>query len=1052
MKNIITFFAKNGLWVNALIFIIFLTGIVSTLHIKRSFFPEKRSLELNVDTYLSYTSKASDVEVKLTNKVEAALRKIAGIESYKSNSTDIKSNVRVVLFSGEDVEAKRVEIENKIKNLNLPVSRMSVNKNIRLEPVIDLIFFGAISLEELREKATKIERDLYNSGLIKDVILRGMPKKEVLIEVKKINLLRHNLTIRDIASRINQLNADASSGVLTSYENTYSIKSWAKTEDIEKLKKLPIIFSKDGAVVRLKDIAKIKTQFKEVSSFYNNERSITLSIRKTDQEDIIAITDWIYAYAKKYNQKNTSSKIDLIKDQSLQVRGGIMILSENGLFGLFLVILVLGVFLNFRTSIWVAFGIPLSFFGMMIFLNLMGYTINQLSMFGMIVVVGILVDDGIVIGENIINHLEKGKKGLQAAIDGTMEVFPSVFSSVATTVVAFAALLFLEGNVGQLVIQLAFVVIVSLVFSLVEASLILPNHLKHVSLGKEARWKNKLNEIIDLLRGKYYASMLAWLIRYRWLSSIVALLCLGLFLKLLIDTKKIAFSRFPHIEANSIEVSVLLKKGIAKDKTQETLDHIIDNINELSDELLDDGKEVIISTNTFLGSSKVGNGTSAAMISVQLNPDRSKTNSEIIQQIRHKIGYLAEAEKYAIGIEQFFGRPLSIYLSGNNSSELQKFKKEVLDTLRTFEELEDINSDEGSVQNVLNITLKEKALFLGISQKVINDQISEQLNGRSVQALKDGIGEFPLLIRLEDNERDELTDITSMMIKNGNDYIPLSELATLEKDYSPSIIRHYNGQRQIRIEANQRNDEEPIAELMNNIESNILTTLNKKYPSVSLSKGGQQREDEKFNNSAITISIILVPVIVLMIALSLKSIAQALLILLMLAPSVVGSLIGHAIEDTIVVTMSYVGFISLVGIVVNDAIVFADRFNALLKEDLPFNEALIEAGKSRFRAILLTSITTIAGLYPLVLEESSHANFLRPMAISVAYGVLFGTIFILLFFPLFIAMTNDVRKYLYLLKNWINYLFLLLWEGKSAQRNKNIPTKEALEPAIRRKE
>ena len=1052
MRNIITFFAKNGLWVNSLIFIIFLTGIISTLQIKRSFFPEKETKELNIDSYPNFPGKASDVEQKITNKIEQALRKVAGVERFTSYSTEGKSNVRVVLSSSKGVESKRVEIENIVKNLRLPVSRQTVNLRVRLEPVIDLVLFGAIDLDQLRVKSNQVERDLYNSGVIKSVSVRGKPDKEVRIEVKKVDLLRHHLSIKDISNRINQLNSDAASGTLTSHENTYSLKTWSKTDDIEKIKKLPILFSADGSVVRLQDIASVKVYYEEVSSFYNNERSITLSIRKTQKEDIIAITDWVYRYARKYNKQHASSKIDVIKDQSLQVRGGIMVLSKNGLFGLFLVVVVLGVFLNFKTSVWVAFGIPLSFFGMMVFLNLMGYTINQLSMFGMIVVVGILVDDGIVIGENIVNHLEKGKKGLQAAIDGTVEVFPSVFSSVATTVVAFAALLFLEGNVGQLVIQLAFVVIISLVFSLVEASLILPNHLKHLTLKKEAAWKRTLNHIIDTLRGKYYASLLRAMLAYRWLISLSVLLFFSLFLVLLIQTKKIQFSSFPHIEAGSIEVSLLLKKGISKEKTQETLNHIITQINELSEELLDDGKKVIISTNTFLGSSKVGNGSSAAMVSVLLNPERTKTNSEIIQHIRHKIGFLAETEKYSIGIEQFFGKPLSIYLSGDNGDELQKFKQEVIDTLKTFEKLEDVNSDEGAIQNVLNIQLKEKALFLGVTQQTINEQIKEQLNGRTVQSIQDHSEEIPLRIFLEKKDRDELADIENMMIKVGNRHIPLSELATIQKDYSSNFIRHYNGQRQIKIEANQRNDEEPIADLIKDIESNILPSINAKYPSVSLSKGGQQKEDEKFIKSAQIASAILIPIIILMIALSLKSVAQAILILFMLLPSVIGSLIGHAIESTIVVTMSYVGFISLVGIVVNDAIVFADRFNALLKEGLSFSEALVEAGKSRFRAILLTSITTIAGLYPLVLEQSTHANFLKPMAISVAYGVLFGTIFILLFFPLLIAMTNDLRKYHYMIRARIGYLFLYLWEGNKAQRDRSIPTKEELEPANRRNE
>ena len=1052
MKNIITFFAKNGLWVNALIFIVFLVGIVSTVLIKRSFFPEQKPIEIQIDAYLEQASTAEEVELRLTNKIEHVLKKVAGIDNFKSTSSESKSSIRVKLSSDKYIKDKRQEIQSLLSKERLPANKITVAIHKKLEPVISVVLFGSISQDQIRSLSGKIENDFYDSGLIKSVSVYGKPYKELRIEVSRENLLKYNLTIKDISNRIKGVNSNVSSGTLYSDENVYHLKSWTKSEDIEEIKNIPINVNPKGSIVVLKDIAKVYSYFREVESFYNNEKSVTLSIRKTAEEDIIAITDWIYDYVEKFNTNHESAKLDVINDQSIQVRGGINILSKNGLTGLILVVVVLGIFLNFKTSVWVAFGIPLSFFGMMIFLNLMEYTINQISMFGMIVVVGILVDDGIVIGENICYHLEKGKRGLQAAIDGTLEMLPSVFSSVATTVVAFAALLFIEGNVGKLVAQLAFVVMVSLGFSLIEASLILPNHLKSLEIKDEANWKVWLHNQIEFFKNQVYGSFLSYLIKLRWVWAFTSLALIGGLFLLLKENKKIEFSRFPHLEANSIELSIQLKKGVSKEKTQNTLQHLSKEINVLSKELVVDKEKVILSNSTFLGKSEMGKGYNHAMISVQLNSKALMSNAAVIKQIRQRIGLIGEVEKYSIGTENFFGKPLSIYLTSNNSEELIAFKKELLETLAGFSELEDINTDESSGNNVLNIKLKEKAYLLGVSKFQIVEQIKDQMNGRIVQVLKDELGEIPLTVITNRESRNEWFDLESMMIKSRERMIPLSELATITKDKKPTVIRHFNGQRQIRIEANQRNAEEPISELMTKIEGEVLPKINKKYPSVYVSKGGQQREDEKFNSSALITAVILVPIIVLMIALSLKSVAQSLLILFMLIPSVLGSLIGHAFEHTVVVSMSYVGFISLVGIVVNDVIVFADRYNNLLKEGLPFLEAVVEAGKSRFRAILLTSITTIVGLYPLVLEKSIHANFLRPMAISVSYGVLFGTVFILILFPLLLAMTNDFRKLWYRILALFEYVFNWLWNGNKAIRNKYKPTSEEVEPAIRRGE
>jgi multidrug efflux pump subunit AcrB len=743
---------------------------------------------------------------------------------------------------------------------------------------------------------------------------------------------------------------------------------------------------------------------------------------------------FVNEYVEKFNKENKGIKANVIRDQAITLLERQDLLVTNGIQGMLLVLLFLSMFLNWRIAFWVAASFPISFFGMFIIAGLVGVTINVISLFGMIVVVGILVDDGIVVSENVFQHYERGKPPLRAAIDGTLEVWPAVFSSVTTTLVAFATFFFLEGRAGEFFSEMSVVVIATLSVSLIESLILLPAHLAHSKAlhGKENKNAlERLNDrIFNFMKNKLYVPVLGFVLKYRTFAVMIPIsmfiITIGAFKGGII---KATF--FPFIERDFIEVPLLMPSGTREYITEERLMHLEEaarNINNKIKAGREDKKDVILHVERELGP-----GTHEGKLNIILlsSEERQMASFNIINAIRDTAGPMSDVEKLTFGSSGPFGMPVSISLLGKNSEELEACKDELKIAMKKMPVLKDVvdNNQEGRKEVILK--LKDKAHMLGLKERDIMAQVRQGFFGTEVQRVQRGIDEIKIWVRYGEDDRKDLSNLEEMRIRtpDGASY-PLKELTTYTIERGIVNINHLDAEREIKVEADVNNPNFSAPAILSEIKEDILPPILAKYPGVTPLFEGQNREAIKTQRSATKAVPAVLACILIIIAFTFRSLAQTLIVFTMIPLGFIGVAWGHYIHGLPLSIFSYLGIFALIGIIVNDSLVLVTTMNQYLKEGMPFKEAVFNAGSSRFRAIFLTSATTIAGLSPLILEKSFQAQFLIPMAISIAYGIGFATLLTLLTLPIMLSIYSDVKIGAF----W-------LWNAKT-------PTAEELEPAI----
>jgi multidrug efflux pump subunit AcrB len=689
------------------------------------------------------------------------------------------------------------------------------------------------------------------------------------------------------------------------------------------------------------------------------------------------------------------------------------------------VIIMLSLLLNYRLSLWVAWGIPASFLGMFIVASMLGVTLNIISLFGMILIIGILVDDGIVIGENIYTHHEMGKSPRLAAIDGTMEVLPAVVTSLATTMIAFTPLLFIEGNL-EMMKEMAIVIIFALLFSLFEGIFVLPGHLVSHGALKPVKKKSLYGRIrgaaeraITWLRDRAYTPALKWTLNHKAIT-------LGIVISLFVITVglfaggKIPFTFFPNPPTNMFSIDLAMKPGTNKKITRDKLFWLEEVVWEVNEELMEEYPEDSIS---FISTTAVGlgnafdgieSGNNAGSVTVFLHEQISETgiNDRILQRrIAEKAGPMKDAYKFGVGASHRFGAPVSISLLGYDLEELEAAKEELKSELGKMSSLYNIvdNSQLGSQE--ISIHLKQEAYTLGLTQSSLMNQVRSGYFGALAQRMQEGKNEIWVYVRYPIENRENVGQLENMMITTPSGEFPLYQLATLENERSLNKINRYNGRREVRVDAYLKDMDEPVPPILASIEENILPGIMEDHPDIAYMHQGQQKDTDEEMASMMKYFGIAFLVMVLIIMVYFKSFTQGVIILMMIPFGILGAIWGHGIHGTSFSLMSIWGVVALSGTIINDAIVFMSKFNQNMKAGMKLAEATINAGQKRFRAILLTTITTTAGLMPLILESSADAGFIIPMAISLAYGILFGTLFILFILPHLILMFNALNRF-----------------------------------------
>ncbi|MCK5401008.1 MAG: efflux RND transporter permease subunit, partial [Flavobacteriaceae bacterium] len=758
---------------------------------------------------------------------------------------------------------------------------------------------------------------------------------------------------------------------------------------------------------------------------FNGKKSITITVSNTNSEDLISSAERVNEYIDKFNQQHDNVHLDVSSDSSISLTQRTDILGENAFIGFLLVLTLLAVFLNVRLAFWVAVGIPVSFFGMFIFAAQLGVTINVLSIFGMIIVIGILVDDGIVIGENIYQHYEKGKSPIRAAIDGTLEVLPPVVSALLTTMVAFSTFFFLDGRMGDFFSEVSTVVILTLSVSMIEALIILPAHIAHSkALQREGRKMNSFdiffkkvnlfaNKWLMKLRDIVYVPYLRFFLKNKFLGMAIPL-ALFIFSIGAIKGGLVGTSFFPRMASDRISVNLKMTQGTNEKITDSIITSIEEKVwevNKTFTEKQTGNKQVV--QNII---KRIGPGTANASLTVNLLPGefRDFASSEINIAIRKQVGKVNGIESLTFGSNTHFGgSPVAVSLLGNNLSELKLAKEELKLELSRNSVLKDISDNDPAGIKEIQIQLKDKANMLGLNLQSIMAQVRSGFFGFQAQRFQRGQDEIRVWVRYEKSNRSSIKDLDDMWIitPSGNK-VPFSEIATYKIIRGEIAINHLEGKREIQVLADLKSVDDSASDIMTDIEENIMPEISSKYPTVSALYEGQNREANKTKVSVFFVAPIILLLIYIIIAFTFRTYSQPLLLMIMIPFSLIGVVWGHYFHGFQINILSWLGIIALLGIMVNDGLVLIGKFNMYLKEGLKFDEALIQAGKSRFRAIFLTSLTTIAGLAPLMLEKSRSAQFLIPMAISISYGIAIATVLTLVMLPLLLSISNAIKVFI----------------------------------------
>lgn len=1045
MKKLIAYFIKYEVAVNIVIIAFIIFGLLGAFSLRSSFFPLSDSK--NVIISVAYPGASpQEIEEGVVLKIEDNLKGLQGIDRVTSTSRENSGSINVEIEKGRDIDFMLLEVKNavdRVPNYPTGMEPLIVAKQDVVRQTISFAISGdAVPLSVLKQVGRQVENDLRAISGISQIEVTGYSEEEIEIALDEDQLLAYNLSFTEVATKVASSNLLITGGTIKSNAEEYLIRANNRLYYADELASIVVKALPDGRRLLLSDIAKVSDRFSETpnATYFNENRAITVTVTSTNTEDLIGAAEAVKAYMADYNAKSSNVRLDVINDLSTTLVQRTELLTENAIMGMLLVLIFLSLFLNTRLAFWVAFGLPVAFLGMFIVAPFAGVTINLLSLFGMIIVIGILVDDGIVIAENIYQHYERGKSPIQAAIDGTLEVIPPIVSAILTTVLAFGILLFLDGQIGEFFSEVAVIVILTLVVSLVEALIILPSHLANSKalkpqteptslIGKGFAKMRVINKMGDRamvwMRDELYSPFLRFSMRNSFFTF-------ALFVALLIATFGsigggiIQTAFFPRIASDQVTINLQMPNGTNEKITDSIIRMIEQKALIVNDEFTATylkGTDKRLYENTIR---RIGPGTVAASLVINLlpgeeRPDAIRSNL-VTSRIRELVGPVLGVESLVFGSGgNFGGSPVSVSLLGNNIQELKAAKDQLKTAMLDNAMLKDVSDNDPAGIKEIRLQLKDNAYLLGLDLRTVMNQVRSGFFGNQALRFQRGQDEIRVWVRYDRENRSSIVDLDQMRIATPTgDKVPLQEIASYSIERGDVAINHLDGQREIQINADLDNpDETTPTEILDWIKTEVMPDITARYPTVSPSYEGQNREAGKLIDSLRLVGFTALFLIFVTISFTFRSFSQPLLLLLLVPFSITAVGWGHKIHGFPLNILSLLGIIALIGIMVNDGLVLIGKFNTNLKDGMRFEKALYEAGRSRFRAIFLTSLTTIAGLAPLLLEKSRQAQFLKPMAVSIAYGIGYATILTLIMLPLFLTFSNTVKIYVVWLRTGV---------------------------------
>ncbi|BBD08767.1 efflux RND transporter permease subunit [Desulfovibrio ferrophilus] len=1024
---LLRYFADHPTAANLLMLLFLFLGVTTAADLKRETFPEFDSSMVEISVAYPGAS-AEDVENAICLRIEDALDGITQVEEVISEAREGVGRVTVEMVEGGDISQFLADIRSEIDTIDdFPDAAEDpvVGELNRTDLVLSVAVTGPMSVPDLKLYSEQLKDRIMALPEVSEVKVQGFSDHQIRIEIPAGTLMKFGLSVSDVADRIARMSVDLPAGSVQTREADILVRMDEERRNVHEYEDLIVISGRTGAEIRLGDIATISDSFEldEDKIIFNGQRAAILQVNKVKADDTLDVMHAVYGFLDRERLAAPPTvTFTVTRNISKIVQDRLDLLTMNGVQGLILVFLTLWLFFAFRFSFWVSMGLPVSFMGAVFAMQIFGLSLNLLSMVGLLLALGLIMDDAIVIAENVAAHLKMGKNALDAAVEGTAQVARGVASSFATTVLIFGTIaLLLEGSIGKILWAMPVVLILTLMASLIEAFFILPNHLAHSLAGYQDNGKNRFRrrfeQRLEAFREDRLGRAVDWCVRWRylWVGCVLAVFLLSVGM---IAGGHLKTRAFPEIDGDVVEARILLPQGTPLARTEQIAAHVAQAATAVGENLNDrqpEGRDLVENVNIQFGMNSDANESGAHLATVSIDlldaERRDATIDEFNSLWRKGVGQVADVisisyTEPAIGPA---GRAIDIRLQGHDLDNLKLASLELQDWLNGYRGVLDLKDDLRPGKPEVRVRMREGAMALGLDAASIARQLRAALHGVDAAEIQAGPESYEINVRLARMDRDSMADLEYFhLTAPDGSQVPLGAVAELVEGRGWARIGRIDSLRTVSIQGDVDTSLSNVGEIISETQAQFVPELLKRYPDVTVSLEGEAREGAKTGASLRKALMIGLFGIFVLLSFQFKSYAEPLVVISAIPMALIGVIWGHLIMGQDLAMPSIMGFVSLAGIVVNDSILLVEFIKIRMREEgLSASDAARMASRGRFRAVLLTSMTTIMGLIPLMFERSLQAQVLIPLAVSIIFGLLASTVLVLLVIPALYAILDD---------------------------------------------
>ena len=1018
----IRFFAGHPTAANLLMVLFLIAGLATLPSLQRETFPDFTIDAVQVTVPYPGAS-AEGVEESICQRIEEAVDGLTDVDEVRCDARESVASATLDMRDGGNPERFLTEVKAEIDAIdNFPeVTEDAVVRQINLtDRVISVAVTGPMAEPDLKVYAEDLKDRLIRDTPVSQVEVQGFSERQIRIELDAVALRQYGLSVSDIAGMIERQSIDLPSGTVETGERDVLVRFADERRNPLAFEDLVIIGAESGAELRLSQIATITDRFEldEARVLFNGNRAALLQVSKTKDQDTLIVKEAVRAFvAEELRRAPPGVALELTRDRASIVEDRLSMLVRNGLQGLLLVFLVMWLFFSIRLSFWVVMGLPVSFLGSVLVMTLIGYSINMLTMVGLLIAIGLIMDDAIVIAENIASHMAKGKSPLEAAIAGSRQVAMGVISSFVTSACVFGPLAFLEGDIGKVLKVVPVVLVVTLSVSLIEAFLILPHHIaQSLRHDKRSAFRERFDagfaRVREAVIGRIVDTAVAW--RYLTLGLVIMLFLISIGM---MAGGLLKFRAFPELDGDVIEARILLPQGTPLARTEAAVDQVVAALGRVDRALSPrqpNGealvRNLLVQYNSNADAFESGPHLATVTGDLIGSEERSGRVDDILNLWREDVGTIPDIVSITFKQPQVgpAGQPIEIRLQGPDLDELKSASRDLIDWLGRYPGVADLNDDLRPGKPELRLTLREGATALGLDATTIASQLRAAYHGRTAAEIQVGSESFEIDVQLAPGDQDSLADLDYFAVTlPGGEQVPLSAVAEVADGRGVSRIARIDGQRTVTIRGDLDTEVANLNEVLADTQARFLPQLNERYRSVRLSLEGEAEEQAESQGSMLRGFLLGLLGVFLLLSFQFRSYVEPIIVMLAIPLALIGMVWGHLLMGLEVSMPSLLGFASLSGIVVNDSILLVIFVKLRAAAGASVVEAARQASRDRFRPVLLTSLTTIAGVLPLLFEQSLQAQVLVPLVTSMAFGLMASTLLVLFVIPTLYAILHD---------------------------------------------